>query len=117
MRIMLDVADISRFHPMLCHYPELISYMSITHWRPPWLSRLSSCRFEQRISRQRQTRYKRELNWRIQKIFLKSVDNPMFHFAIDRINFGLLFPTSVTSSSPLLPKSYAALALDLTWIS
>src|SRR5215471_20947519 len=105
MRITLDVADISRLHPMLCHYPELISYMSIAHWGPPWLSCLSSCRFEQRISRQRHTRDKRELNWRVQKIFLKCVDNPVFHFAVDRINFGLLFPTSVASCTPRPPES------------
>jgi len=50
MRIMLDVADISRFHPMLCHYPELVPDMSIAYWCAPWLSRLSSSRFEQRVS-------------------------------------------------------------------
>src|SRR5262249_46279630 len=96
MRILFDVADISRLHPMLCHYPELISDMSIANRRAPWLPGLPPFSFEQRISGQRTARRKRELNWRVQKIFLKGVDNPMLHFAIDRINFALLFPTSIT---------------------
>ncbi len=37
MRITLNVADVSRLHPMLCYQPELVSDTSIAHWRAPWL--------------------------------------------------------------------------------
>jgi hypothetical protein len=36
-RITLNVADLSRLHPMLCYQPELVSDTSIAHWRAPWL--------------------------------------------------------------------------------
>jgi hypothetical protein len=78
----LNVADVSRLHPMLCHQPELVSYAPIAHWCAAWLPRLASLSFEQRISRQRQTHRKRELNWRVQKIFLKRVNDLMLHFVI-----------------------------------
>jgi len=29
MRVTLNVADVSRLHPVLCHYPELVSDVSI----------------------------------------------------------------------------------------
>ena len=44
------------------------------------------------ISGQRQTRRKRNLDWRVEQIFLKGVDNPMFHFVIDRTNLRSLVP-------------------------
>ena len=81
MRITLNVANVSRFHPMLCHEPELTSDMSIAHWRAPWLPRLPSFGFEQRISGQRQTRRKRKFDRRVEQIFLKGVDNLMFHLS------------------------------------
>jgi hypothetical protein len=77
---MLDVSDISSLHAMLCHYPELISYMSIADWRAPWLPRLSSSRFEQRISWQRQPDCKREPDRRIEDVLLKRVNDLMLHF-------------------------------------
>src|ERR1700687_5278008 len=82
MRITLDVADVSRFHPMLCHKPELVSHTSIAHWRASWLPRLPSLRFEQRISRQRQTHRQRELNWRVEQVFLKCANDAMLHFVL-----------------------------------
>src|SRR5215470_13468454 len=103
MRVMLNVADISRLHPMLCHYPELIPYMSIAHWRAPWLSCLSSRRFQQRISGQRQTRRKRELNWWIEQVFLKCMDNAMFHCMIRSclsvIHFSFTAPQAAEAES------------------
>src|SRR5215468_2305567 len=80
MRITFNVADVSRLHAMLCDKPELVSNTSIAHRRPPWLARFPSFRFEQRISGQRYTNSKHELDRRVQKIFLKRVDNPMLHF-------------------------------------
>jgi hypothetical protein len=44
MRITLNVADVSRLHPMLCHKPELRSYAPIAHWRASWLPRFLSFR-------------------------------------------------------------------------
>src|SRR5215472_9307282 len=79
MWITLNVADISCLQAMLCHYPELVSDPSDTHWRAPWLSSLPSSRFQQRISGQRQTNRKRELDWRVQQELLKRVDNSMLH--------------------------------------
>src|SRR5690348_1845030 len=80
MGIAFNVADIPRVHAMLCYQPELIFDSSIAHWRAPWLPRLPSFRFEQRISGQRETHRKRELNWRVQQVFLERVDNAVFHF-------------------------------------
>jgi hypothetical protein len=65
---------------MLCYQSELVSDSSIAHWRAPWFPCLPSFRFQQRISGQRQTHHKRELDWRVQKIFLERVDSPVFHF-------------------------------------
>jgi hypothetical protein len=84
---MLNVADVSRLHAMLCHKPELVSDTSIPHWSAPWLPSLPSFRFEQRISGQRQTQRKHELDWRVQHVFLKCVDNPMLHFPGDLVCF------------------------------
>src|ERR1700687_2341972 len=83
MRIMFNVADISRLHAMLRHQPELVSDTSIAHWRAPWLPCLPSFRFEQRISGQRQTHRKRELDRRVQQELLKRVYDSMFHFVIE----------------------------------
>jgi hypothetical protein len=77
MRIMLDVADISSLHPVLCYEPELISDASIAHWRAPGLPRLPSFSFQQRISRQRQTQRKRQLDWWVKQELLKRVNNAM----------------------------------------
>jgi hypothetical protein len=65
---------------MLCHQPEPVSDTSIAHWRASWLPRLPSFRFEQRISGQRQTHRKGELDWRVEEIFLERVNDLMFHF-------------------------------------
>ena len=80
MRIMLNVADLPRPHPMLCHQPKLICDTSSAHWRAAWLSGLPSFRFQQRISGQRQSNRKRDLDWRVEYVFLKRVNNPMFHY-------------------------------------
>jgi hypothetical protein len=53
LRVTLDVADIPRFHPVFCHYPELTPDTSVADWRAAWFSRLSSSRFQQRVSGQR----------------------------------------------------------------
>src|SRR5215469_13764140 len=85
MRITLNVADVARLHPMLCHQPELISDSSIAYGSAPWFPSLPPFRFKQRISGQRQTYRKSELDWLVQKIFLKLVNNPVFHF-VYRLN-------------------------------
>src|SRR5581483_2339419 len=87
MRITLNVADVSRLHPMLCHHPELVPDESIADGRASWLPRLPSFCFEQRVSGQGQTRRKRNLDWRVKKIFLKRVNNPMLHFFVRNVRF------------------------------
>jgi hypothetical protein len=52
------------------------------NWRAAWVSRLPSSRFEQRISGQRKTNRKRELDRRVEEIFLKRVNDLMLHFVI-----------------------------------
>jgi hypothetical protein len=79
-RITFNVADVSRLHAMLCHKPELVSDASIPYWCASWLPRLPFSCFEQRISGQGQSNQKRELDRRVQHVFLKRVDNAMFHF-------------------------------------
>jgi hypothetical protein len=56
--------------------------MSIAHWRASGLPRLPAFRFQQCISRQRETHRKRELDWRVEKILLKHVNDPMLHFVL-----------------------------------
>src|SRR5580700_10683870 len=80
MRITLNVTHVSSLHAVLCYQPELIPDTSIAHRRPPWLARLPSFRFEQRVSGQGHTNRKRELDRRVQHVFLKRVDNAVFHF-------------------------------------
>jgi len=70
MRVTLNVANVSRLHPMLCHKPKLVSNVPIADWRAPSFPCLPACRFEQRIPRQRQTRRKRELDGRVEHVFL-----------------------------------------------
>jgi hypothetical protein len=41
---MLNVADVSRLHAMLCHKPKLVSDTSIAHWRAPWLPKASEAK-------------------------------------------------------------------------
>jgi len=65
-------------HP-LCYYPELVSDAPISDWCASWLTRFPPRGFEQRISRQRQTYRKRELNGRIEQEFLKRVNQTMLH--------------------------------------
>src|ERR1700676_443927 len=79
-RITFNVADVSRLRAMLCHQPELASDTSIPYRSAPWLPRLPPFCFEQRISGQRQTHRKRELDRRVQHVFLKRVNDPMLHF-------------------------------------
>ena len=67
---------------MLCYEPELVLDTSIAHWRASWFSRFPSLCFEQRISGQRQTYYKPDLDWRVQKVFLKRVNDAVFHFVV-----------------------------------
>jgi hypothetical protein len=83
MRITPNVADVSRLPPMLCDQLKLSPDTSITHWRAPWLPRLPSFRFEQRVSGQGQTQRKRELDRRVQEVLLKRVNDPMLHCVID----------------------------------
>src|SRR5208283_4062644 len=78
-RITFNVADVSRLHAML-YKPELVSDTSIPYRSAPWLARLPSFRFEQLISGQGQPHHKRELDRRVQHVFLKRVDNVVFHF-------------------------------------
>ena len=78
--ITFNVADVACLHPMLCDEPELVSDTPIAHWGAAWLSSLSSFRFEQCVSGQRQTHRKREFDGRVQKIFLKRVNDAVFHF-------------------------------------
>src|SRR5690349_14140075 len=80
MRITFNIADVSRLHAMLCYQPEHVSDSPIAHRCPPWLSRLPSFRFEQRISGQRETYRKRELDRRVQQKLLNRVYDSMFHF-------------------------------------
>jgi len=81
-RITFNVADVSRLHAMLCYKPELVFDASIPYWCATWLPGLPSFRFEQRISGQRQTYRKRELDRRVQKELLNRVYDSMFHFAL-----------------------------------
>ena len=57
--------------------PEPVT--SITHWRASWLPRLPSFRFELGISGQRQTHRKREVDRRVEQVFLNRVNDPMLH--------------------------------------
>jgi len=77
--ITFNVTDVSRLHAMLCDEPELVSDTPIAHWRAAWLSSLSSFRFEQCVSGQRQTHRKREFDGRVQKVLLKRVYDPVLH--------------------------------------
>jgi hypothetical protein len=79
-RVSPHVEYVSGFHAMLRYYPELLAHSSVADWRAAWLSGFAPRRFEQRIPRQRQTHRKRELNRRIEQVFLKRVNNAMLHF-------------------------------------
>src|SRR5215469_16868043 len=80
MGITLDVTHVSSLHTMLSHQPELVCDTSIADRRLPWLARLPSFCFEQGISGQGQPNHERELDRRVQNVFLKCVDNAVFHF-------------------------------------
>lgn len=59
--------------------------MSVAHWRAPWLPGLPSSSFQQRISGQRKTQRKGELDWRVQNVLLKRVNDLMFHFVLSGV--------------------------------
>src|SRR5215472_17189199 len=61
--------------------------MSIAHWSAPWLARLPSFCFEQRVSGQRETHRKRKLNRWVQQELLNGVNNAMLHFPNGDLQF------------------------------
>jgi hypothetical protein len=81
-RVTRNIADVSRVRAVLCHDPELPANASVAYGSVAWLSGLATDCFQERIPRQRDTNSKRKLNWRVEQVFLKRVNNPMFHFLV-----------------------------------
>src|SRR5438128_9146100 len=79
-RMTHQVADVSCLHAVLRHDPELSANVSVADRSMPWLSRLATGRFQEHIARRHHTESEQQLNRRIEKIFLKQMNNSMFHF-------------------------------------
>src|SRR6516162_1175754 len=75
-----DVADVSGLPTVLRHQPELLADPTVAHWRPAWLSGVTTYGLKKRIARNRQTHGKHELNWLVEQVFLQRVNNAIFHF-------------------------------------
>jgi len=77
-----NIANVAGLLAMLCHDPKLPANESVAHGRAPRLSGLATGRFQERISRRGKANCKQKHNGRIEQIFLKKVDNAVFHFAV-----------------------------------
>src|SRR5437899_10871251 len=83
-RVTANIADVPGFHAVLCDDPELLANASVAYWRAEWLARLATGGFEESIPRRRNANSKQKLNWRIEQIFLKYVNNQMSHYSNPR---------------------------------
>ena len=78
-RIASDVADVACVQAMFRHYPELVADAPVAYRRAARLSALATDGLEQRIPGWYKARREEELDWRVEQVFLKRVDDPMFH--------------------------------------
>ena len=78
-RITYNIANVASVLAMLCHDPELPAPKSITHRSSAQLSSLATSCFQEHLSRRGQADRQQKLDGRVEQIFLKKVDNAMFH--------------------------------------
>jgi hypothetical protein len=78
-RITYHIAHISSFLAVLCHDPKLPPHESVAHWGTARLSGLTAGRFQESISWRDYTDRKQKLDGRVEQVFLKKVDDAMFH--------------------------------------
>jgi len=86
-RVTANIADVSGFHAVLCDDPELLANASVAYRRAARLARSATGGFKESIPGRRNANSKPKLNWRIEQIFLKQVNNPMFHYSCSRSPF------------------------------
>ncbi len=78
-RITRDVEDVAGFLAVLCHDPELFTHASVAHRSAAGLPTLAANRFQQRTTWRHQADSNQEFDRRVKQIFLKKVNNLMFH--------------------------------------
>jgi hypothetical protein len=78
-RITYHIAHISSFLAVLCHDPKLPAHESVAHGGTARLSGLAAGRFQESISWRDYTDRKQKLDGRVEQVFLKKVDDAMFH--------------------------------------
>src|SRR5450759_4584342 len=77
--VALNIEDVSRFHSMFSHNPELPAKASVADWSAARLSAVAPNRFEERIAGRSEAHSKHKLDWRVEQVFLQRVHNPMVH--------------------------------------
>src|SRR5579863_2103230 len=78
-RIGHDITNVSRLHAVFSHNPELPVDKCVAHGGVTQFPALAAGRLQKRISRWSQADRKQELDRRVEQIFLKKMDNAMFH--------------------------------------
>jgi len=78
-RISYNIANVPSFLAVLCHDPKLPAHESVAHGGTARLSGLAAGRFQESISWRDQADRKQKHDGRVEQVFLKKVDNAMFH--------------------------------------
>jgi hypothetical protein len=78
-RITHNIANVPSFLAVLRHDPKLPAHESVAHGGTARPSGLAAGRFQETISRRDQADRKQKLDGRVEQVFLKKVDNAMFH--------------------------------------
>ena len=74
-----NIANVPSFLAVLCHYPKLAAHESVAHGGTARLSGLAAGRFQESISWRDEAERKQKLDGRVEQVFLKEVDDAMFH--------------------------------------
>ena len=74
-----NIANVPSFLAVLCHDPKLPAHESVAHGGTARLSGLAAGRFQESISWRDEAERKQKLDGRVEQVFLKKVDDAMFH--------------------------------------
>jgi hypothetical protein len=78
---MRNIENVSGFHAMFCHDPELIAHAGFADRGTALLCSLATRGFQESVPRHRHANSKQKPDWRVKQVFLKQVNNPVFHVA------------------------------------
>jgi hypothetical protein len=78
-RVIHNIANVASSLAVLCHDPKLSPHESVSYGSTARLAGLAAGCFQERIPRRNQANGKQKLNRWVEQVFLKKVDNGVFH--------------------------------------